>query len=159
MKKRHLLLILLVAFACFAIMFLVFKRCLQEGKRAMMIGTVKAVHAALASELDKGNIILKEALSLADRRWRFLSAEQHDRLITELGKSHNLDPPADWDSPPYLDFWGNRLEIGYRELRNEICDFIVISKGPDGTYGTNDDVVSVYGILPPVKINAQAELK
>ena len=133
-----------------AIVFLVGKKCLREVKRTSTIGTVSAIHAALPSELEKGNLNLKEIFSSADQQWRFLTADEYDRVIIELAKSHNLDPSPKHPSQPLLDFWGNRFEIGYR-IHGRVYNFIVVSKGPNGIYGTKDDVVSEYGAVPPAK--------
>jgi hypothetical protein len=157
MKRRYLLLLLLVAFICFALMFYVFKKCLKDSKRALTYGTVSAVNAALVSELETENATLKEIFSSADHYWRFLTVEEYDRVITELAKSHNLDPSPK-PSQPLIDHWENRLEIYYRKLPNQAYETIVVSKGPDGVYRTADDVANPGGFnvaeqLPTVPKN------
>jgi len=152
MKRRHLLLFLLAASAFLLIAFFAFKKALQNAKLAQILSNIKAVNAALISELDKGNANLEKVFSDRDRQWQFLTPNEYDRVIVELAKSHNLDPATNWNpSLTLLDPWGNRFEIGYRELTGSICDTIVVSKGPDGVYGNEDDLVSNYGASPPVK--------
>lgn len=151
MRKKIVFLLLFVVPVCFTIMFLVYKKCLQESKLAFSYGTVAATNAALYTELDKKNTNLKDIFSSADQQWRFLTIDEYDRVIIELAKSHNLDPSPKDSSQPLLDYWGNRFEITYRQLPNQDFDSIVVSKGPDKIYGTKDDIVSPYGVVPPVK--------
>jgi hypothetical protein len=154
MMKRRNLLWLLAAILCLVIVvvYAVNVACVQSSKRAYTYGSVKAIYAALLTEFDKKNTTLIEILSSADEQWRFLTPEEYDKVIFELAKSHNLDPsPA--SGQPLLDLWGNRFEIAYRKLPNQAYDVIVVSKGPDGIYGTKDDIVSDYSVTPPVKVD------
>ena len=152
-KRRYRLLFLLAALAFLLIVFFVFKKTLHKAKLTHIWSNAKAINAAIFSEFDKGNTILKEVFSSADEQWRFFTAEQYDRVITELAKYHNLDPAPDWDpQSPLLDPWGNRFEVAYCKLPGEVYDFIVVSKGPDRVYGTEDDLVSRYETLPPPRI-------
>jgi len=65
---------------------------------------------------------------------------------------YGLDAPKSW-SPPFLDYWGNEIEIASRITSEQLYDFIIASKGPDGRYGTEDDIVVPYGRkLPESKI-------
>jgi hypothetical protein len=154
MKRRNLLW-LLVAISCLVIAVAVYATlvaCSQSGEWAYTIGSVKAINAAFSSELNKKNTNLMEIPSAIGERWQFLTPEQYDRVIIELNKSYSLDPPPA-AGQPLLDLWGNRFEIAYRRLSNEGYDVIVVSKGPDGIYGTKDDIVSDYGVAPPVRID------
>ncbi len=149
-KKRCILGVLLTTLAFLLIAFFVFKKTWQNSRRVYIRSNAKAINAAIFSEFDKGNTILKEAFSSADKQWQFLAAEQYDRVITEVARYHNLDPASDWDhQSPLLDPWGNRFEVAYRQLDNEIYGFIVVSKGPDGIYGTKDDISSRNDIALP----------
>lgn len=151
MKKKYSL-ILIVVLVCFAVTFQVSKKCLVASKRSLTFGTAAAINAALFTELDRDNATLKEILSYGGEEWRFVNDDQYDKIVIELAKWHNLDAPKNWDSSgPFLDIWGNRFEIGYRKLPSNGYDFIIVSKGPDGIYGTNDDVVSPSGIISPVR--------
>lgn len=159
MKKGHLVLFLLM-FVGLVIIFLVLKKCFQESKRAQTIGTVQAVHAAFLAEFKRGNPNSEKIFTSIDQQWQFLPPKLYDRVIIELAKLHNLDPPKNWRLPaPLFDFWGNRFEIGYRRLSGESYDFIVVSKWPDGIYGTKDDVVSEYDAFLPPKVDEQTESK
>lgn len=147
-KQRNLLLVLLGVFiCCFGVMFLMFKKVKKEIIRDSTIGTVSAVDAALSSELKNGNPNLEEVFSAADEQWRSITVTEYDKTIRELDdKSYNLDAGP---SRPLLDLWGNRLVIVYRKLPNSFYDSLVVSRGPDGIYGTRDDVVSSYDASPP----------
>jgi len=131
-------------FVCFALIFYVFKKFLEESKRAHTHGTVSAVNAALISELETEKTTLKEIFSSADHHWRFLTIDEYDRVIAELAKSYNLDPSPK-PSQPLIDLWENRLDICYRKLPDQVYETIVISKGPDGVYRTADDVANPGG--------------
>ncbi len=152
--KKYWIIIAVIIIAvsvCFPFMFLFFKKISQEIKRASSSGTTAATNAALYAELDKKNTNLKDIFSSADQQWRFLTADEYDRVIIELARSHNLDPSPKDSSHPLLDYWGNRFEIAYRKLPNQGHDSIVVSKGPDRVYGTKDDITSPYGVEPPAK--------
>lgn len=146
-NQRNLLLVVLGVSICLGVIFLVLKKCEKEGMRAHTIGTVLAINAALLSELEKGNSGLKEIFCSADEQWWSIAVPEYDKAITELDdKSYDLD---DGSARPLLDLWGSRLVIVYRKLPSGFYDFLVVSKGPDGIYGTEDDVVSSYGVSPP----------
>jgi hypothetical protein len=109
--------------------------------RADTVGCVYALEAACLSELDAENPqILAAFPPHADGR-RFLEPEEYDRVIAELDKTHNLDPPRRWTRPdPLVDPWGSRFEIGYCTDAAARYDLSVVSRGPDGVLGTKDDV-------------------
>ena len=152
MKMKTLLLILCVLFFLFVGVLLVIRIYNYQHKRCITSGTIHAVSAAFYSELIEQNPNLKHIISSADTQWQFLSDEEYDKVITEISKSHNLDPPKNWKPPgPLLDLWGNRFEIAYRRLPNGGIDTIVVSKGPDGVYGSKDDLVSRFEEPPPPK--------
>jgi hypothetical protein len=153
MKNRRLLILLLGIF-CLVAAALVYVKCLESSRRSHVWSSTVAINAALVEELERGNPKLEEILSSASEQWEFLAAEQYDRVITELAKSHNLDPSPK-SSEPLIDRWGNRFEICYRKLPSQVYDFVVVSKGRDGIYGTEDDLVSRYeseGISMPKQI-------
>jgi len=138
--KKILLVVLLIILICFVIFAMY--QLIQESRRATIFGTVSAIGAVLSSELNKGNTVIEEMFHPISQEWRFVTAEEYDKIITELAKTNNLDIPEGWNlGSPLLDFWGNRLMIGYRKLPDkEHYDFIVISKGPDEIFQTKDDV-------------------
>ncbi len=156
MKRKYLVLLLLGVLICLSIGYLVFAKCLIEGKRAQAYGTVSAVNAALLTELDEDNTKVIKFFASGDGQWQFLTPGQYDSLIGELAKTHNLDP-----SPKLLealtDLWGNRLLICYRKLPSGSYDTIVVSKGPDGAYGTKDDVANPGGFNAGKRLPALPE--
>lgn len=142
MKTRKFF--LLFSFALFSLVILIslgITTFIQQSKSSGSFGTVSAVSAALLSELRNGNIVLEEIFQTSNQEWRFLAPSEYDRVITELHKSHNLDAPRGWQpSMPLLDLWGNRYEIGYRRLGDQVYEATVVSKGRDGILGTKDDL-------------------
>ncbi len=126
----------------------------KASRDALTIGSVKALHAALVSELREGNRDLEEVFRSAEAKWRVLSASDYDKTIAILDKKkYPLDAAP---SRPLVDLWGNRFVISYRKLPDGNYDFIVVSNGRDGSYGTADDVVSVWGkSAPPVLLEQQ----
>jgi hypothetical protein len=144
MKREYLVLLLLGVLVCAGLGYLVFAKCRIEAKRAHTYGTVSAVNAALLTELDENNTKVGTLFASSDGQWQFLTAKQYDSLISELAKTHNLDPSPKV-SETLTDLWGNRLLICYRKLPSGSYDTIVVSKGPDGIYGTTDDVANPSG--------------
>lgn len=144
MKRKYLVLLLLGVLICMAIGYLVFAKCSMEAKRAHTYGTVSAVNAALLTELDADNTEVTKLFASSDEQWHFLEAGQYDSLISEIAKTHNLDPSPK-PLEPLTDLWGNRLLICYRKLPSGSSDTVVVSKGPDGIYGTTDDIANPGG--------------
>ena len=146
MKRRSVVLLLLIAaFVSFTII-----KCLQDRKRAEIYSEIMSITTALVSELQKENATLREVFSFRTEEWQFLTAEEYDKVTFEIDRHHNIDVPKNRRPPSYLvDFWGNRYVIAYRELPNQILDVIVVSKGRDGIYGTEDDIVDPRESAPP----------
>ena len=105
------------------------------------VGGVKALTAALITELGKESSNLHEIFSCSDEQWEVLTSEQYDRVIRELAnKSYYLDAPIGYYcSRIMVDPWGNRLEIKYRRVNGKGYRFQVSSLGADGLSSTEDD--------------------
>ena len=148
---------LLALFIAFIVsVVIVFKKCAKEAKRSSTSGTVAAINVALTAHVIDSN--LTQVWVSATEQWQFLTDQQYDEAICKLDdREYNLDASA---SRPLLDFWGNRLVIGYRKSSDRFYDFVVVSKGPDRIYGTVDDVVSPYGVQsPPLTSEKQVKNK
>jgi hypothetical protein len=130
---------------------LIVRKCLKSAMHADTKSTMMAINAALVTDIDKNNTKVKEIFVSGGEEWQFLDPKDYDIVIQELAKSHNLDPSPK-ASDRLVDRWGNRFEIAYQKTKNGIYDFFVISKGPDRIYGTDDDIVSGYGVVPPKKL-------
>ena len=150
MKKNNLMWVLPVVIICAIGMFVLSRKGLQEGKRAFTASSISALDQAFYLELSKGNYKLAGVTSNAGPQWHFLTVKQYDNIIIDLDESYNFDAKPSL-SQPLVDFWGNRFEIAYRKLPGSGCDSIVVSKGPDGVYGTRDDIVSGHGASAPAK--------
>ena len=138
------------------IISVVIKKYDEESKQSQTSGTAAAINAALTSVATEANSNLTQVLGLATKQWQFLAVQEYDEAIRELDdKGYNLDASA---SRPLLDFWGNRLVIGFHKLPAGFYDFIVVSKGPDKIYGTGDDIVSPYGDLPPTLMSGKSTI-
>lgn len=115
----------------------------EESKSCVTFSGVSSIYAALVSETQEGKLDFDFYFQPADSNWRLLPDEKYDRLMKELSASYNLDSPRSSREKDALlvDGWGNRYNIAYRQLSDFSYVFVVISKGPDGIYGTKDDIV------------------
>jgi hypothetical protein len=127
----------------------------EEEKSCLTLSGVCSIAAALLSEAHNGKIDYGFYFQPADSNWRLLPDEKYDRLMKELSVSYNLDSPKSSREKDALlvDGWGNRYNIAYRQFSDLSYDFVVISKGPDGVYGTKDDEVSGNASIAPEIIN------
>ena len=138
-KTIYICIFLLTVIICIAVL-----KGIEAGKRASTGGTVKALNAALSSEVRKVDNSLKDIFYPTDQKYRFLASQEYDKVINKLSKSYNLDASKDWHiGDPLVDIWGNRFEIGYQFLPNQTNEIIVISKGPDGILNSKDDISSI----------------
>ncbi len=133
--------------------WIVFRKVSNASNCANTTGTIKALTAALYSEMQDNSLGIKVLTDKSEQKWQFLSKETYDDLITNIGQKYNLDAPRGWKSSmPLTDIWGQRFAMLYRRL-SERLDFIVISAGPDGTYGTADDIESDAELLKTVQMS------
>ena len=150
LRKQKTLISLVVVIAIILLAWITLDKVRTESKRALTIGTVNAVGAALYSEIEKNRQIFSFADDPNVQEWRMLSEQEYDRVIADIGTKCNLDAPRGWKpSMPLKDFWGNRFVVCYRNI-NEDYDILIISKGPDSNYGTKDDVINEYGVKSPM---------
>ena len=154
MKKKNFILFLLSLLFLISILLVVLKKVPQIVNKDVAFGMLHATDAAFNDEINRKNSKINEILlNLNEQKWNFVNPHEYDKVVIELAKSHNLDPPNNWNPlQSLLDPWGNRLEIAYRMLENGSYETIVISNGPDAIYGTEDDLVSGYGRKPPPKM-------
>lgn len=129
--------------------FLLVNKLTKESRLISTSSSVASLHASLWSAVQEGSLDLKETFGAAKKEWQFLSVSDYDRTIAMLDKKgYGLDAIP---SRPLVDYWGNRFVIAYRKSAGEKFEVMAVSKGPDGTYATSDDVVSPWGEpVPPM---------
>ena len=121
---------------------MIIRKVYVASKRSSTYGTVKAISAALYTEAQSDSFVIKGIGDKNEQEWKLLSEHICDDLIMGLAQRYNLDAPRDWDPHvPLKDMWGKRFAILYRRFSGN-SDFAVISAGPDGIYGTTDDIAS-----------------
>ena len=104
---------------------------------------VASLHHGL-SQLDK--IEIKSIFGNFEYEWKLLPESSYEKLsIIFLNKKMIFDGSK---LPRELanilqDEWGNLVVIAVRKGQNDTIQFLVTSKGPDGIYGTQDDILSL----------------
>jgi hypothetical protein len=108
-----------------------------------------SVYKSLDSEIYKGNPNIERFFSQIGREWKALSDENCDALLTELVKRKEIeDCNGALANKSFLDPWGHRFVVCFRRNIN-FFEFIIVSRGPDGIYGTKDDITDQWNELPP----------
>jgi len=151
-KSRKIYCFLAVLFVAIIALHSLFTYLQDASKIGHVHGNISAMMAAIYSELDKGNDVLKDIFCKQSQNWAALTNEQYDLLISELvHKDCYLDHVKGWEpSMPMTDGWGNRYKLYYRVVNGDQYDILIISNGPDGRYGTEDDIIHpVDASLPP----------
>ena len=143
-KKIVVLIFIFVCLLAFAFVFRSYIMFSRLAKQTAFHSCLASIHSALTEELNKNNATLEKFFSCADEQWKLLSHESCDKVVEELQKLYGLDAPVDWQSP-FMDPWGSHIEIVCRKLPDMRYSTVVISNGPDGIYGTDDDLVRPYG--------------
>ena len=110
-----------------------------------MYGAVKSIHAAL--QIGEGDNVLDEYFDSSISNWTKVPDKEYGKLVQKLSSFHRLDIPKRWvsEQSTILDSWGNRFEIWYKS-NGDIFNFLVISIGPDGESGTEDDILSLDNV-------------
>ena len=153
--KRKILLFSLLSILILSVVVIAYQvknKLTQSSLHAHISSNISAIAAAFHSEGDNEDSILRDILTSEAEGWQFVTDEEYNQIIIELAKSYDLDFWTVWNpSQTLVDPWGNRFEIAYQKSGDRFYNGIVISKGPDGIYDTDDDIVSMYGVRPPEK--------
>ncbi len=126
MKMRGLVLGLLLALA--AVCFVFFAKVGKDGQGALQTMTGKYAESKI--DLTKVNL---ETLS---REIQSFAAESDGRLPETLGEMRRLHPAA----AAATDAWGRKIR--YERLSDS--SFRLRSAGPDGAFGTGDDITGDF---------------
>ena len=143
MSRRNTSLICITMFIVISlIVWVVLRKGYIVSRRALTIGTIKAMSAALYAEVKDNPQLINIYSSTIEQEWQLLSNQVYDEVIESIELRYNLDAPKDWKpSMPLTDVWGKRFSVLYRRISGT-TDFFIISAGPDGAYFTGDDIAS-----------------
>ncbi len=161
-KTKIISIIAIVSFLAMAYaVYLIDKNILDPNRKIIQLSsTLCSIAAGIEHEIKDENPIILEMMPDTNNVWKKLGDEQFDRAILEILKHKEIEY---WDNSGkiptvFKDPWGNRLVICYYKS-NQKFNFVVISKGPDGIYGTKDDISSNYKEPPPdLKITGKLQL-
>jgi len=137
-KKKYIQSASLIA----AVLFLII--CFfAVSKKASIEGTIRAIHSSLIMMINEEGFQADLYLTSPEEKWKKVSDSLYDELISTLNKKYEIDAPKKWSAnKPLTDPWGNRFQIWYKSEQGSSAAFLVISCGPDGKAGTDDDIIS-----------------
>jgi hypothetical protein len=107
--------------------------------RLAQINATYSAAASLASAIDRFYV------PTADQSgWRIVTDDEYNtfvRALKDAGAFLDMSPSCRIQSCTFCDWWGNPFGIAIKVEANGHVDSIVWSKGYDGIWGTDDDVV------------------
>ncbi len=137
-KKKYIQSASLIA----AVLFLIIS-FFAVSRRTSIYGTIRAIHSSLIMMINEEGFQADLYLACPEEKWKKVSDSLYDELIPMLNRKYEIDAPKKWNvNKPLTDPWGNRLQIWYKKGNDRYYNFLVISCGPDGKAGTDDDVIS-----------------
>ena len=127
----------------------------KASRRAATASYVASVGAFIERELHSD--LIREITTAMGNKWRFLNRQEYDMLARTMSKSRSLDRGKRSHEPEriLLDHWGNHILIAGRTSDKGTVEFLVWSKGPDGDFGTEDDIASPWGRTPPEELTQE----
>jgi hypothetical protein len=145
-RKYLILIFVVVLIGCGVATYI---KCRENFEKNRVNSTMESMAAVIYTQLNDGNKKIEVLFSRDVKGWSSLTDDQYDKLITEITKSSAIEYWTVGKFPEILlDPWGNRFVVCYKKA-NQDHEILIVSKGPDGIYGTKDDLVNEYGISSP----------
>lgn len=148
--KQFIVLICLIAIA--GVVYAVL-HVRNEMKRMAAGSYIASVGGFLQDGITENQMVIEISENL-NKEWRFLNESEYTKICEAMSKSYAVDRGGLSYKPDEIlfDHWGKHILIAGRKRYGKECEFIVWSRGPDGIFGTGDDIASPRGSLPPEEL-------